>query len=352
MKDHINTVEDFLEDDDFRKWVMDNEPRHLNLFWIRWMEKYPDKVVTLREAKTILENLREETVPLGDDKKQQIRVHIKESLKKTKRRAQQERNLPRDNNISWILKIAVVLLVTLIAGGIYKDLIFKKSDPVSVAHEEWVVRSNAKGQKSKIHLPDGSTVILNADSQLEFNKTGFGLTHRNVVLEGEAFFDVAHDTLRPFKVTSGTLLTTALGTSFNIKAYRSFPTEVYLTTGKVEIRHQLEQSKDEKIFLNPGEEALVNESNHLVKQKGKNIKHFQWKEGVLFFEKIPFSEVVKQLERWYGVDIKVLGQDAKTPLINGEFKQETLKNVLETMKYSLDFSFQIQQEHVTIDFRT
>src|SRR5690606_21518010 len=120
--------------------------------------------------------------------------------------------------------------------------------------EEWTTKSNPIGQKSIIQLADGSKVVLNADSELKF-LDNFGQGHREIYLKGEAFFEVALDSLRPFTVYSGESVTMALGTSFNINSYDNKKVQIQLATGKVKVIH--EDKEKEPVYLDPGEEVIV-----------------------------------------------------------------------------------------------
>lgn len=130
---------------------------------------------------------------------------------------------------------------------------------------KWITKSNPKGQKSKIHLPDGSTVILNAESQIRF-KNDFGKADRDI-FKWRIVFEVAQDSLLPFRVFSGELVTTALGTSFNINSYDKNRVNVQLATGQVKVFK--EELESESLLLQPGEEVIM--EGHGPMRKGISI---------------------------------------------------------------------------------
>ena len=173
---------------------------------------------------------------------------------------------------------------------------------------------------------------------------------REIYLSGEAFFEVASDSLLPFRVHSGDLITTALGTSFNINSYKENWVQVQLATGKVRVLNV--SAKDQSVDLVPGEEVVIGKDSQLVKSKFDLNKAFYWKEGVLGFEKVPFQEVVESLERWYAVDINVQNPPAYMLKISGEFKKNTyLKDVLESLGYAYNFKYSIENKVVFIQFK-
>lgn len=212
-----------------------------------------------------------------------------------------------------------------------------------------IERSTPSGNKKIITLPDGTTVVLNADSKLTYG-SDFA-TNRTITLEGEGFFDVVRDEEHPFKVITDNIATTALGTSFNIKAYDGNPgIQVTLSTGKVRVENSLDQNHME---IQPGEAVYYSEQKNTMEKQEVDLSHvLNWKEGILQFEKTPFNLVVEDLERWYGVEIKING-DKKLPEFkcSGTFKpHEYLSNVLKVLSYSVGFEYKINGNEVILEF--
>jgi transmembrane sensor len=213
-----------------------------------------------------------------------------------------------------------------------------------------ILKSVPKGQKSKISLPDGSIVFLNSESSIKF-MDNFEV-NRTIHLFGEAFFEVAKDENHPFEVITDRLVTTALGTSFNIKAYEnSSKIEVSLATGKVKIAESINNSL---IEISPGEGISYLPTKGELELQTVDIRSvLNWKDGILQFEKLPLPEVIEILERWYGVDIEVIGiNPSKTVKCTGKFKpNEYLSNVLDALGHSIEFNYKINQKKVTLDFK-
>ncbi|SEI92051.1 ferric-dicitrate binding protein FerR, regulates iron transport through sigma-19 [Cyclobacterium xiamenense] len=208
----------------------------------------------------------------------------------------------------------------------------------------WVVKSNPKGRKSKILLPDSSLVFLNAGSELSYPRNF--TENRQVLLRGEAFFDVKKYKQQPFLVKTAHVTTTVLGTSFNINTDYLESTEIALATGKISIRNDY-TGKD--MLLRPGEASLVSRGEQPMKKFTVDpAKIPLWTEGVLHFEKEPFVLVKNKLENWYGVEIAVNGPvpDVKC---SGTFeKQAYLSDVLAVLAHSVRFSFDIDGKNVVI----
>ncbi|GAB3651388.1 FecR family protein [Echinicola sediminis] len=256
-----------------------------------------------------------------------------------------QRKLRSDKN--WGLGIAASLAI-LFTIGILGYQYFAANQIKQTETVAWVSKSNPAGQKSKIMLPDGTKVYLNAESSIRYAKEF--KSNRNVALTGEAFFEVYPDQEHPFSVSSKGLTTTALGTAFNIKAYKDTPsTEIALTDGKVKVEEISGNRRDELI---PGE-AIISEGGNkdFRKEKIDVEKVLLWKEGILHFDDLAFEEVVRTLERWYNVKINIKGAYDKGFLCSGTFdKNEYLSNVLNILGHSIGFDYQIHQQQVDLKF--
>jgi len=162
--------------------------------------------------------------------------------------------------------------------------------------------STPKGGTYQVALADGTQVWLNAASTLRY-PARFGNDSRIVEVSGEAFFHVADDPKRPFRVISNGQEIEVLGTQFNLSAYADEPqTSTTLVEGKV--RLSLEQNKH--IYLTPGEQALV-VSGELKKHRVHPDQYIVWKDGWVIFQDKTFDQIMREVERWYDVDVRYEG---------------------------------------------
>src|SRR5690606_24636103 len=156
-----------------------------------------------------------------------------------------------------------------------------------------------RGGTYQVTLSDGTRVWLNAESRLIY-PTRFDGDARNVELEGEAFFEVSSST-KPFFVQSSDQIIEVLGTEFNISAYGdNLQTTTTLVSGSVSLQNR--QSAQVRT-LEPGEQAIVREDKVGVRTVDV-ADYTAWKDGLFVFNDTPLSEVLGQLQRWYGVDLK------------------------------------------------
>jgi len=249
---------------------------------------------------------------------------------------------------TW-LNVAAVLFLTIGVSW----FVFNKNENAeeSVVENVWVEKVNPKGQKSSFVLSDGTLVKLNADSKLTFLET-FENDKRIVLLEGEAFFDVKKDATRPFIVKSGQISTTALGTSFNVRAYKEENAiQVALVTGKVKVENMNgKTSGDHNLILNPNDMASFNRvSKGLTKGSFDIEMELAWKNQTLYFKDASLNNMVSSLERWYGVGFEVSGIKPIEISFTGKFKDKSLEYVLEVLSQNKQkFDYLIDGKKVRI----
>ncbi len=244
----------------------------------------------------------------------------------------------RVHSFSWI-RVAAVFLVIAAAAL----LLLQLAKPAT----EMVIVANPTGKIRSVHLPDKSTVWLNAASELQYAKN-FS-EHRAVVLKGEAYFEVSHDAAHPFTVSAGELQTKVLGTSFNIKAY---PEEeaaiVSLVTGKVEIT---EGSKS-LALLQPSMQLWFNKQTHAAHTVALDTSAaLAWKRGVLQFEGENFGNIANTLERWYRVQFHFANPDiSNCRYYLSIANTTTLDKMLQTLKQltGMEFSYDADKKIVNV----
>jgi transmembrane sensor len=157
-----------------------------------------------------------------------------------------------------------------------------------------------RGKTYKVILNDGTIVMMNADSRLTF-PTRFGDGERKVVLTGEAYFKVSKDKQHPFVVTTRNVNTRVLGTEFNLKAYATSEVHVTLITGSVIVKDNMSKKS---VQLKPGQDAVLRGHEFDVTTIDTDY-YTQWKDGYFYFDNLPLVEVMKELGRWYNVNIEI-----------------------------------------------
>ena len=161
-----------------------------------------------------------------------------------------------------------------------------------------------RGGQYQVNLPDGTRVWLNAASSLKFPLSFAGLKERKVELKGEAYFEVEKDASMPFIVQSDQQIVQVIGTHFNINSYEDeSDTKTTLLEGAVKVA-ALKGSKAEQAFLKPGQQARINSSStHVNVVRVDPMAEIAWKNGQFFFENESIENIMKQIARWYDVEV-------------------------------------------------
>ncbi|MFT3822276.1 MAG: FecR domain-containing protein [Chitinophagaceae bacterium] len=196
-----------------------------------------------------------------------------------------------------------------------------------------------KGRQFQLVLPDGSRVWLNAASTIRY-PVAFSSKERRVELNGEAYFEVAHDKNWPFYVQTKNQQVQALGTSFNVNAFEEEATEkTTLIEGSVEVNaltnNQPEKHHPLSAILHPGQQAKLDYHNqHISVANNQSEAAIAWKNGYFSLENLPFDQVMRQLERWY--DIQVVYESGVPDLhfVGGISRNMTLAALIRALQVS------------------
>ncbi len=229
-----------------------------------------------------------------------------------------------------------------------------------------------RGSRSNIKLPDGTMVWLNADSKLTYGEQFIGAT-REVSLVGEAYFDVAHDPLRPFVIHIGRSSIRVLGTAFNVRNYPQDNTwETTLMRGKVEV--ELYERPGEKIILKPMEKlviaksvtgkALGNTKDTLHQQQPAKtvileqinysltdsaIAETSWINEQLIFINRPLGKIAEELERQFACIIVFKTPAVKNYRYSGNFHKAPLAKIFQILQLTKKINYVISGNTVTIE---
>jgi transmembrane sensor len=228
--------------------------------------------------------------------------------------------------------------------------------------------STRNGSRTRINLPDGSVVWLNAGSKLVYDRN-FDSKLREVSLTGEAYFDVVKNPNKPFIIHAGKMDIKVLGTLFNVKSYPGEAhTEASLIHGSIEV--MIKDRPSEKIILKPNEKIIVaNEPQqaqgdakkanvrnepivairHLnYEPKDSTIIETSWVENKLIFQDESFKEMASRLERWYGVNIRFKNDKVQQLRFSGTFTRETIEQALAGLKITGGFNYSISDSTILI----
>lgn len=208
---------------------------------------------------------------------------------------------------------------------------------------QYATLNTPRGGQYRLTLPDGSKVILNAESSVRY-PTAFTEKERKVELEGEAFFDVKENKAHPFVVATDKQQVTVTGTTFNVNAYGdNNRTITTLVTGSVNVTSK---TNSVTATLKPGQEATLSNGNIKTKEVDTHVAT-GWADGVFVFKYKTLAEILPQLERWYDIKVDI------NPIPNEEFYSEINRNmplsaVLKAIEKTSDVRFEIKERRLTL----
>lgn len=180
-------------------------------------------------------------------------------------------------------------------------------------------------------LLDGTRVWLNENSEIEY-PVQFAKNERTVTLKGEAFFEVKRDPSRPFIITSGTIKTTVLGTSFNVNAYNDNRPEVNVRTGKVQV-----ESLKNTVLLERGYKAVYGLDNSILQKQKTNVLEPEWKKVLIYVDGLTLEEVLSKLKADHEFEVNYLSDDLKNLTIKGTLDtRQGLYEMLQTIAFALE----------------
>lgn len=245
----------------------------------------------------------------------------------------------------WLQRIAAVLFIPVLLGGIWyyhqqKEL---RKDIANLMVTQEIITQ--PGTKTHLFLPDSTEVWLNASSSLQF-PSAFAGNERRIELDGEAYFKVFHNKRKPFIVNTAVFNVQALGTSFNISAYKGDPKfSATLEEGKVKISDMKDTEK--VMFLEPDGQLNYNLLDQSYKTQNVRVKDvIAWKDGILIFNETPFYEVAAKLGRWFNASIQISDKSIANYRFTGTFTSESLDQVMELITMSTPISYSISKREI------
>ena len=214
----------------------------------------------------------------------------------------------------------------------------------------WFETVTPYGAQTKVILPDKTVVWINSGSSLKYNKS-FDKKVREVYLDGEAYFEVAHDSLKPFVVKSEALDIKVLGTRFNVKAYRNEETvDVCLAQGKVDVHFNEKTSSLPNVVMKPNQMVSYNKSSAKMDLTEVDTSDaLAWVGGSLSFHEASFVEMSKQLERKFNVRIQIKSRTLKNEIFTGSFDNHySLEEILQEVDIDKKYTWSRKDSNLII----
>jgi len=245
-------------------------------------------------------------------------------------------------------KVAAVLILPLIITTIY-FAIHKRPQPESVS--AWNTLKTPAGMRSEFILPDSSKVYLNSTTTLSY-PIAFKNDIREVNLTGQAYFEVAENKKVPFIVNTGKINIEVTGTEFQAANYPNENlTEIILIKGGINL-YQGAYYKGKKCLyeMDPGQRAYLESGDEKMVIEPVDVQEYiSWKSGILMFRDDPMPEVVRRLNRWFNVEIQLVGPEIKDYAYTATFENESLMQILDLLEISAPIDCKIKQRELKSD---
>jgi ferric-dicitrate binding protein FerR (iron transport regulator) len=339
-RDTYTTVEEFLSDESFRRWVRFREN---HLYWEEWTLESPERAKLVAEARAWLIAMKIEETPLSS---QEVEISLRDTRNKI-------HNLKKNRSFwstHWLRAAAAVLIIGIVSATYvwlqrstakititYKELIEKDTDGL-------IEQTNNSNKPQLVTLADASSVLLQPKSKLSYPKV-FSGNERRVYLSGEGFFEISKDPNRPFYVYANEVVTKVYGTSFRVIAYPTQPNvDVLVRTGKVKVmsNEDIKEATKEEIMLLPNQAARFLRNNlsfekilDITQDKPLAASANTIEQLSFEFRDIPVQQIFTTIEQAYLVKIEYPKDKLKDCYMTTSLSDEPLPEKLKIICESL-----------------
>lgn len=285
----------------------------------KWMEASPDNLKLFMEERKLFDAM----ILLADEDK--IRSYQKKKL------------FLGNYWVKEIMKVAAIIAVTLLGTYIYNE--FNPEEEL-LAMQKITVPA---GQRINLELSDGTVVWLNSRSTIQY-PASFSGKKRTIHLNGEAYFEVAHNAQKPFIVETTKGNVEVLGTKFNLEAYADNNTFVTsLMEGSVKVTSGVKE-----LLIKPDEMAVL-EQGRLKAKPIEDYNVYRWKEGLICFKDETFFNIMSKFETCYGVTIKIENKKVINSRYTGKFRQsDGISYALRVLQKDVKFTFERNEDNQII----
>ncbi len=267
---------------------------------------------------------------------QRMHAQIRSTIAQGRKRSLRTASLRRA--MQWAAMIVLPLLSALLVYLITSD---------QLPGNNRVTITAPNGEKAIVTLADGSRVWINSGSALTYGND-FNRHDRKVSLDGEAYFEVAKDTQRPFIVHTREMDILALGTAFNVSAYSD---ENYASTVLVEGKIKVNTGGQVEI-LTENERAIVDKASHTLTTDRVYASDFiQWKDGNLYFENSSFDEIANTLSRVFNVEIRFASEKLRPLRFTGTLGNSSIRNALDILSLTSAMHYEMNGTVIELYYR-
>jgi ferric-dicitrate binding protein FerR (iron transport regulator) len=354
------TVDDLIQDPRFVRWVFENHEED-QVFWQQWLQQYPHKQADVETARLLLRSIKIEELSIDPEK---VRAEIEN--------IQQSIRIRRPAGLYRILsqwKYAAVLVgVMAIAGIIYYLLQVTQREVPNVADGSLPIVSqtiaeainNSNDQEKEVRMEDGSTIRLAPHAVVRYGRQWTTAGTRDVYLSGEAFFEVAKDPNKPFRVFSHELVVKVLGTSFRVKApEKENEFSVTVHTGKVSVYNRKNEQDQTDINTQILSGIVLKPNQQVVYQRNEEKFQKVLKEYPVLvnptsinnnfkYENVPVAAVLEEIKTAYGIDIAYDKETIRNCRITADLSNESIYKKLDLICMAMEARYNVIDGEVSL----
>lgn len=362
MKDfRLFDIADFVMDEDFIRWVKEKRKED-NDFWDNWLNKHPEKYMTIAEARRILESIETEE-PVVD--KSVIENEVDRLLFTINEQADQPVSGSRTIRMAskwWyaaaglILAVSSLIVYLLISGSKGTEEFAYTKQTSSRGLKESI---NSSEDPVTLRLPDGSTVELAPNSRVSYAENFNSNGTRDVYLAGEGFFTVTKNPSRPFRVFANEIVSKVVGTSFSVRSFeKDTIIQVTVRTGKVSVYSQAIRNRATGTQEKPGEIMVTPNQQILYKKDDRSFQKILLKNPVMIsaetktrnkgYEDAPLETVFRELSSAYEINIVYDKDLLKNCTITANLPLESFYQKLDLICKAIGASYEIIDGQIVI----
>lgn len=326
-KKDSSLLEILINDSSFIHWVKNSNQNDV-AFWNQWIEKNPEKLETVKNARAIVLGIKFIRHSVPDDKVDSALMTVLDNVGSNEKK--DHGPYRKSKSILYALLGTVLVLVS---GAVYTA---NYSDSV-IKHE------TAYGEIINLKLPDGTTVVLNGNSEISYHISN----PRNIDLKGEAYFKVKSmpSTKAKFWVNTKDLRVEVYGTQFQVSTHED-KTEVLLDEGSIALL--LDDGSTTTML--PGEMAAYSNGNKKMTHEklNKGTSYALWRDGTYIFNNSTLDEVMKNLGHAYGTTAAFLDDELKTIRLSGGIPNHNLQICLSAIEKSTGTNIVMKDKRLII----
>lgn len=373
MENEKYMLDEFILNESFQRYVLRGVAGDTS-YWETYLKENPASANEISRAKEIITFIAtRKKLPKHSAISQEVFKRLQQQIA-----LEQAKNVKPAKQFSMRYYWYAASVAVLIGTAILLNVMLPKGQPKETAQFLEVIVP--KGQRSQMVLPDGTRVWLNSGTVFKY-PTNFLTNGRKVYVTGEAFFSVKHNQGKPFMVyMRDNLAIKVLGTEFNVKCYPDEKTiEATLVKGSIHLsRLGKKQEVLREINLKPNEKAVYSSETRaidvsvVVKEQTSETSNSEiattneakksessdlelitsWKDDALVFKDEPFEDIAIRMERWYGIEIKIVDEDLKREKFTGKFtNKETIYQVLDIFNRSESVQYTTKDKEIIISKR-